>query len=61
MAAAKTAIADADIDVEAINSKKFGVLIGSGVGGLDAVEESCRRELGLGFGLGLDAMEESCS
>jgi len=42
MAAAKTAVEDAGLDLEEVNSKRFGVLIGSGVGGLEAVEESCR-------------------
>jgi 3-oxoacyl-[acyl-carrier-protein] synthase II len=42
MAAAKTALADGALEVDAIDSKRFGVLIGSGVGGLEAVETSCR-------------------
>jgi hypothetical protein len=43
MAAAKISIADSGIDLDEVNKKRFGVLIGSGVGGLEAVEESCRR------------------
>ena len=42
MGAAKIAIADSGIDLDGVNKKRFGVLIGSGVGGLEAVEESCR-------------------
>lgn len=42
MAASKLAIEDAKLDLEGVDKKKFGVLIGSGVGGLEAVEESCR-------------------
>ena len=43
MGAAKISIADSGIDLDKVNKKRFGVLIGSGVGGLEAVEESCRR------------------
>ena len=43
MAAAKNSIADSGIDLDKVDKKRFGVLIGSGVGGLEAVEESCRR------------------
>jgi len=42
MAAAKTAMKDAGLDHEQVESNRFGVLIGSGVGGLEAVETSCR-------------------
>ena len=42
MAAAKNSIADSGIDLDKVDKKRFGVLIGSGVGGLEAVEESCR-------------------
>ena len=44
MAAAKNSIADSGIDLDKVDKKRFGVLIGSGVGGLEAVEESCRRD-----------------
>ena len=33
----------AGIDLDAVEKKRFGVLIGSGVGGLEAVEDSCRH------------------
>ena len=42
MAAAKEAMADGKLDHTTVNSKRFGVLVGSGVGGLEAVETSCR-------------------
>merc|ERR1719238_1899312 len=42
MAAAKSALADGGLAKEDIDSKRFGVLIGSAVGGLEAVETSCR-------------------
>jgi 3-oxoacyl-[acyl-carrier-protein] synthase II len=42
MGAAKISIADSGIDLDKVDKKRFGVLIGSGVGGLEAVEESCR-------------------
>jgi len=42
MAAAKTAMSDGGLDKDDVDSKRFGVLIGSGVGGLESVEESCR-------------------
>jgi 3-oxoacyl-[acyl-carrier-protein] synthase II len=42
MAAAKIAVKDSGIDLDAVEKKRFGVLIGSGVGGLEAVEDSCR-------------------
>jgi 3-oxoacyl-[acyl-carrier-protein] synthase II len=42
MAAAKTALADGGLTKDEITSERFGVLIGSGVGGLEAVETSCR-------------------
>ena len=45
MAAAKTAMADGALDASTVDSRRFGVLVGSGVGGLQAVEESCRKLL----------------
>jgi len=42
MGAAKDALADGGLSVEDIDSFRFGVLIGSGIGGLQAVENSCR-------------------
>jgi len=42
MAAAKMAMKDASLDHTSVDGHRFGVLIGSGVGGLETVEESCR-------------------
>ena len=42
MGAAKKALADAGLDKDSIDPFRFGVLIGSGIGGLQAVENSCR-------------------
>jgi hypothetical protein len=46
MAAAKTALSDGGLAKEDIVSERFGVLIGSGVGGLESVETSCRCATG---------------
>ena len=42
MAAAKNAMKDGGLDADIVDGKRFGVLIGTGVGGLGAVEKSCR-------------------
>ncbi len=39
MAAAKMAVEDSKLDLEAIDLNKCGVIVGSGVGGLDTLEE----------------------
>lgn len=39
VAASKLAIKDADIDLEKIEKERFGVIIGSGIGGLETFEE----------------------
>lgn len=38
--AAKQAIQDSKLDLESINKKKFGVIIGSGIGGLQSLENA---------------------
>jgi 3-oxoacyl-[acyl-carrier-protein] synthase II len=43
MAAAKTALADSGIDLNAVDHERFGVMVGSGIGGLKSMEEECRR------------------
>eukprot|EP00611_Tribonema_gayanum_P025652 TRINITY_DN589_c0_g2_i3.p1 TRINITY_DN589_c0_g2~~TRINITY_DN589_c0_g2_i3.p1 ORF type:complete len:497 (-),score=181.45 TRINITY_DN589_c0_g2_i3:144-1556(-) len=43
MAASKMAIEDAKLDVTAIDSDKFGVLIGSGIGGVEFFEDNCNK------------------
>ena len=43
MAAAKSALADSGIDLDAVDRERFGVMIGSGIGGLKSMEDECRR------------------
>ncbi len=43
MAAAKSALADSGIDLSTIDHERFGVMIGSGIGGLKSMEDECRR------------------
>jgi len=39
--ASKQALVDSKLDLELINKKKFGVIIGSGIGGLASLENAC--------------------
>ena len=43
VAASKKAVADAKLDVSTVNSDRFGVIIGSGVGGLATIEEQVQN------------------
>ncbi|GAT34724.1 3-oxoacyl-[acyl-carrier-protein] synthase II [Terrimicrobium sacchariphilum] len=43
MAAAKSALADSGIDLDSVDRERFGVMIGSGIGGLKSMEDECRR------------------
>ena len=43
VAAARMAIEDSGLDVESANRERFGVMIGSGIGGLKSMEDECRR------------------
>ena len=43
MAAAKIALADSGIDLDNADHERFGVMVGSGIGGLRSMEEECRR------------------
>ena len=43
MAASKLAIRDGNLDIEAIQRDRFGVLIGSGIGGINTMEEQSFR------------------
>jgi len=43
MAAAKSALTDAGIDLSQVDLDRFGVMIGSGIGGLKTMEDECRR------------------
>jgi len=42
MAAAKLAVEHAGLDLDKINKERFGILIGSGVGGMDTIENQAR-------------------
>ncbi|PTX98207.1 beta-ketoacyl-[acyl-carrier-protein] synthase II [Spartobacteria bacterium LR76] len=43
MAAAQSALADSGINLDAVDRERFGVMIGSGIGGLKSMEDECRR------------------
>ena len=43
MGAAKLALEDAKLDLEKVNKDRFGVLIGSGIGGITTYEEQAKR------------------
>ena len=45
MAGAKMALEDSGIDLGAVDHNRFGVIIGSGIGGLYTMEEECKRLL----------------
>ena len=48
VAASKLALEDAKIDLEGIDHERFGVSIGTGIGGLECMERSVRRLVGKG-------------
>ncbi|KNF08777.1 3-oxoacyl-[acyl-carrier-protein] synthase 2 [Gottschalkia purinilytica] len=48
VAASKLAIEDADLDVESIDKERFGVMLGSGIGGIETLEEQYKRLLDKG-------------
>lgn len=43
MAASKSAVEGAGIDLDAVDRNRFGVMIGSGIGGLKSMEDECKR------------------
>ncbi len=43
VAAAKLALEDSGLDLETTDRNRFGVMIGSGIGGLKSMEDECRR------------------
>ena len=43
VAAAKLALEDSGLDLEATDRNRFGVMIGSGIGGLRSMEDECQR------------------
>jgi 3-oxoacyl-[acyl-carrier-protein] synthase II len=50
MAAAKEAIEDSKLDVETVDSERFAVLVGSGIGGLGTIEKECEKLIEKGPG-----------
>lgn len=42
MAAAKMAVADASLDTTAVDGRRFGVIVGSGIGGMETIENQVR-------------------
>ncbi len=45
MAATKMALEDSGINLDAVDRNRFGVMIGSGIGGLRSMEDECKRLL----------------
>lgn len=45
VAAASEAVMDSGIDLEAVNKYRFGVIIGSGIGGLGTIQNECQKLL----------------
>ncbi|MEI6278253.1 MAG: beta-ketoacyl-ACP synthase II [Verrucomicrobiae bacterium] len=45
MAATKMALEDSGMDLDKVDHNRFGVLIGSGIGGLRTMEDECKRLL----------------
>ena len=43
MAGSKMALQDSGLDLNAVDHNRFGVIIGSGIGGLRSMEEECER------------------
>lgn len=50
LVAAKQAIADAKLDTKAINSERFGCIVGSGIGGVEWFENNCNDFTAAGGG-----------
>ncbi|CAM9549654.1 unnamed protein product [Ectocarpus sp. 8 AP-2014] len=50
MAATKLALEDSKLDTEAVDKDRFGVLIGSGIGGVEFFENNCNKFTGAGAG-----------
>jgi len=43
VAASKFALADAGVELDKIDRNRFGVMLGSGIGGLKSMEDECKR------------------
>ena len=50
LVAARQAIADAKLDVTAIDNERFGCIVGSGIGGVEWFENNCNAFYGAGGG-----------
>jgi 3-oxoacyl-(acyl-carrier-protein) synthase len=50
MAASRIALEDAKLDTVTTDSDKFGVLIGSGIGGVEFFEDNCNKFTAAGAG-----------
>jgi 3-oxoacyl-[acyl-carrier-protein] synthase II len=50
LVAAKQAIVDSGLDTKNINSERFGVIVGSGIGGVEWFENNCNAFTGAGGG-----------
>ena len=48
LAASKEAIEDSEIDLNEVNRERFGVIVGSGIGGIDSIEKEEQRLLAKG-------------
>lgn len=48
VAASKLAVADANLDTTKVDSTRFGVIIGSGIGGMETIEQQSKRLFDLG-------------
>lgn len=49
MASAKIAVEDSKLDLEKVNKERLGVIIGSGTGGIETVENQCAEFLEKGY------------
>ncbi|ABW19001.1 beta-ketoacyl-ACP synthase II [Alkaliphilus oremlandii] len=50
VAASKMAVADGNLDLDAIDKNRFGVILGSGIGGMETMEEQSKKLLEKGPG-----------
>lgn len=48
VAASKLAIADSNLDITKVDPQRFGVIIGSGIGGMETIEQQSKRLFDLG-------------
>lgn len=48
IAAAKMAVEDAGLDIDAVNQERMGVIMGSGIGGIETLEQEHEKQLAKG-------------